>query len=69
VELYNLQNDPWEQNNLAGSAEYATIEHQLRQTLYRWMIDTNDPLLHGAIPSPMHHWAMAQLLEVDETAQ
>ena len=32
-ELYDLDNDPWEQNNLAGDKEYAIIADEMKQQL------------------------------------
>jgi len=44
-ELYDLQSDPDEQHNLAGSAEVADIESGLAARLQAWMEETDDPLL------------------------
>ncbi|MDR2440241.1 MAG: sulfatase [Planctomycetaceae bacterium] len=41
-ELYDLQNDPNELNNLAGNPQYAEIETQLKQDLTEWMILERD---------------------------
>ena len=43
-ELYDLENDPQEFNNLAGNPEYAEIEKQLKEEMQRWMILTWDPV-------------------------
>jgi arylsulfatase A-like enzyme len=61
VELYDLRQDPWEQHNLAGSPDYASIEQHLRQRLLEWMRSTNDPLLHGSVASPYYTDACAWL--------
>lgn len=45
TELYDLQADPQEQNNLAGSSAHADIQAELHQTLTTWRQDTEDPLL------------------------
>jgi uncharacterized sulfatase len=48
-ELYDLQNDPYELNNLAGVAEHqGTLEH-LRARLVKWMHGTKDL---GLVPEP-----------------
>ncbi len=43
-ELYNLGEDPWELNNLAGDPKYASKKEQLKQDLLQWMIEQGD---HG----------------------
>ena len=51
-ELYDLQTDPLEMDNLAGRSEYHDTSRELARSLCRWMRDTDDPLLQGPIPSP-----------------
>ena len=48
-ELYDLQHDPYELENLAGSETVEAIEEVLRQELDRWMIRESDYL-----PLPSH---------------
>jgi len=48
-ELYDLDKDPYEINNLAGDPEFSEVLSGLRDTLYKWMAETNDP---GLIPEP-----------------
>ncbi len=60
VELYDLQVDPWEQHNLAGTPAIAEEERQLDAQLWRWMAETVDPLLNGPIPSPAYQRALAE---------
>jgi N-sulfoglucosamine sulfohydrolase len=62
VELYDLAKDPWEQKNVAEEPAYAVIRAELLGRLYRQMVDTQDPLLRGAVPSPQHFRAV-ELLE------
>jgi N-sulfoglucosamine sulfohydrolase len=54
LELYDLTKDPWEQVNLASSAEFAPLRRELASRLHQHMVDTKDPLLHGAVASPQH---------------
>jgi arylsulfatase A-like enzyme len=54
VELYDLKKDPLEQENVAKHPEYKEILEDLRGKLYAHMQETSDPLLNGAITSPMH---------------
>ena len=51
-ELYDLESDPWEMDNLAGCGEYEETRQGLARALVRWMRSTDDPLLQGPIPSP-----------------
>ena len=58
VELYDLEEDPLEQRNLAGTKKVADAQKTLSAELWRWMRDTEDPLLHGPVPSPRYRLAM-----------
>ncbi|NQV32283.1 MAG: sulfatase [Phycisphaeraceae bacterium] len=42
-ELYRVDEDPWEQNNLAEKPEYAQVKKRLRVEIERWMAEQNDP--------------------------
>ncbi len=42
-ELYDLEKDPWETNNLASSSEYAELLERLQTKLQAWQKETNDP--------------------------
>jgi hypothetical protein len=48
-ELYDLEKDPFEINNLAANPDYQSELEGLRSALYKWMAETNDP---GLIPEP-----------------
>ncbi|MFA6564277.1 MAG: sulfatase [Verrucomicrobiia bacterium] len=48
-ELYDLENDPYEIKNLAGSPEHADVLKRLRAALERWIADTRDA---GAVMEP-----------------
>lgn len=50
VELYDLQEDPWEQRNLADDPGRREIRQQLTRVLHNWMRRTGDPLLDGPMP-------------------
>jgi N-sulfoglucosamine sulfohydrolase len=46
-ELYDLQADPFELNNLSGSPEHKQILERLRSVLDKWIVETKD---QGATP-------------------
>ncbi len=50
-ELYDVQRDPWEYENLAGDAEYADLLSDLAGRMDRWMEETGDLLLEGRWPA------------------
>ena len=52
VELYDLAEDPWEQDNLAGREAYRATEAEMGALLHRVLEETQDPILEGAVPRP-----------------
>jgi N-sulfoglucosamine sulfohydrolase len=58
VELYDLDADPLEEDNLAGTPGLSSTEEALSAELWRWMRETKDPLLEGPIASPRYRLAM-----------
>jgi arylsulfatase A-like enzyme len=60
-ELYDLEQDRWEADNLAGQRAYVQIERDLRHRLLAWMRDTNDPLLQGPIACPFYEETIYEL--------
>jgi len=61
MELYDLAADPWEQHDCADDPAYATVRTDLLAQLGAWMRDTGDPLLKGAVTSPLHTRAVTAL--------
>ncbi|HOX40281.1 MAG TPA: sulfatase [Candidatus Brocadiia bacterium] len=51
-QLYDLQTDPNEMDNLAGKPEHAHTLAELRAKLNKWMEDTDDPIRKGPVPCP-----------------
>jgi len=49
-ELYDLEADPYETKNLAGSRQHQDVLGHLRSALYRWMAESGDP---GLIAEPI----------------
>ncbi|MGB3585255.1 MAG: sulfatase/phosphatase domain-containing protein, partial [Tunicatimonas sp.] len=43
-ELYDLQQDPDEFDNLSGDPKYADVEQQLKEVLHEWMMVYQDYL-------------------------
>lgn len=60
-ELYDLSRDPWEQTDVAGDAGYAEELKNLRGRLLRHLQETRDPILEGAVTSPLHRRSQAWL--------
>jgi arylsulfatase A-like enzyme len=54
VELYDLDSDPYELHDLGQDPGHAGIRDELLADLADWMSSTDDPLLDGAVTSPMH---------------
>lgn len=48
-ELYNLESDPFEQNNVADDSRYAHVLEEMRTRLQEMMERTNSPLLKGHV--------------------
>jgi len=62
VELFDLAKDPWEQRDVAERPEYAAIRADLLNRLRQHLVESQDPILQGAVTSPQHRRAM-ELLE------
>jgi arylsulfatase A-like enzyme len=61
VELYNLNEDPMETENLAEEPEHSGARRELLGRLDEWMRNTGDPLLEGIPTPPMYDAALASL--------
>ena len=46
-QLYDLAFDPNEARNLAGEEDFEEVRSELAARLHDWMVETDDPLLHG----------------------
>jgi N-sulfoglucosamine sulfohydrolase len=41
-QLYDLENDPFELNNLAANSDYRSIKQELNSKLFQWIVSSND---------------------------
>jgi len=60
VQLFDLEKDPLECNNLAEDPKYADIRKDLSDKLWDWMESVEDPSLKGPMPSPYYLEAIAE---------
>lgn len=61
LELYDLEQDPFEQNNLADEPQMAGLRGELLRRLTEHMRATHDPLLDGPVPDCHYRNAKALL--------
>jgi N-sulfoglucosamine sulfohydrolase len=52
-ELYNLEKDPWELNNLAQDSQYASTKEALKMELQQWMTEQGDLGLESELAVPL----------------
>jgi arylsulfatase A-like enzyme len=45
IQIFNLEEDPWETNNLVENSEYLYLFKELSQELKQWQIRVQDPLI------------------------
>jgi N-sulfoglucosamine sulfohydrolase len=58
VELFDLERDPVETENLAHRLGVREVQERLDRMLWEWMESVNDPLLAGPVRSPSYDAAM-----------
>lgn len=54
MELYDLSSDPLERVNLIDCEEHREVKEGLMKKLLDHLVSTGDPILEGAVTSPMH---------------
>ncbi len=71
VELYDLEQDPGEQVNLAEDLAQVRVRDELLKKLHQWMQETKDPLLEKIPLPPMHQIALCflQTASGDQTSE
>lgn len=50
--LFDLYLDPMERINLVDDVRYGEVRQSLSRRLEQWMMETDDPLLHGSLVAP-----------------
>ena len=60
--VQSLEMDPWEQKDVANDPAYAGVLRELQASLAGQMQKTQDPILRGAVTSPLHRKSQAWLL-------
>ena len=65
AQLFDIQEDPYELNDIGSEEEHATTVSELSARLLRWMQEVDDPLLEGPLRTPYYDRAMADLLTAD----
>lgn len=62
-ELYDLQEDPYEWNNLSDREEYAEVMKTLKEELHKWQVETGDPFVDKALAKRFSDEIIATNLE------
>ena len=60
VEIYDLETDPYEMNNLAGKPEVEAIQERLQSQLDTWMKQQKDQGMATELDAPAHQGAARQ---------
>lgn len=68
-ELYDLYNDPWEQDNVFDEARYADVRRRLLSDLAHHLHATDDPILRGAVTPPIQKRVLAHLEDPGKATQ
>jgi arylsulfatase A-like enzyme len=63
-EFFDLEADPFEQNDLAGDPAFAETRDALARRLREWMQTTGDPLLHGPMAQRAYIERMQAFLQL-----
>ena len=66
VELYDLEADPHELNNIARLEEFRSTRDGLDSRLRLWMEEVEDPILSGPVPTPYYQMAIEDFVGDDQ---
>jgi N-sulfoglucosamine sulfohydrolase len=66
VQLYDLEKDPHELNDVGGRPEYADVRRRLSRRLHEWMKQVDDPILKGPIATPYYRKAMQSVADDED---
>jgi len=58
VQIFDLNDDPHERNDLAALPEYAEMVRDLSNRLWQWMEQAGDPILKGPLVTPYYRQAI-----------
>jgi N-sulfoglucosamine sulfohydrolase len=61
IEFYDLEDDPYEETNLASIPDFQELQEEHMRILYNHMRNTEDPLLNGPPVPPIYSWTMSEL--------
>jgi arylsulfatase A-like enzyme len=60
-ELYDVENDPYQFNNLAEKPEYADALDEMRQLLDNWIVEFDDKIPENPTPDKFDRWTGERL--------
>ena len=62
-ELFDMENDPWQLENLGEKGEYQDFVEKLSKELLIWMRSVDDPLLKGPLATPYYERSLKELIQ------
>ena len=65
-ELYDIENDPYEMNNLADNPKHKQTLHEMQAALDQWIIETNDEGRLQEDPEDVEEMEQLGIFEVTE---
>jgi len=70
-ELYDISKDPYQMNNLAADPAYEDIKNELKEEMFEYLTETNDPRMNNESPWDnypfyLRDYGKRALLPIDE---